>query len=94
MIAVASLPWSYELIGNAARTARRLLLVDVGAISAGLGFLLIAGCAEMAMAKNAAGPPHHIHACAVIANRGDLQRQAADRTIAVLSPARSTSTPW
>ena len=38
IVIVASLPWSYELIGSP-RGRLALLLVDMAAISAGLGFL-------------------------------------------------------
>src|SRR3954453_11315531 len=40
IVVVASLPWSYDLIANA-RGRLALLLIDIAAISAGLGFLLL-----------------------------------------------------
>jgi len=43
IIIVASLPWSYRLIGDPyGRSA--LLLVDFAALGGGAGFLVLAGC--------------------------------------------------
>jgi uncharacterized membrane protein YbhN (UPF0104 family) len=81
LIVVASLPWSYDLIGNA-RGRLALLLVDVGAISAGLGFLLL-GRLPWPWLKTF-WPLRHIHACSVIANEVIFNRSSGPK-IAVLS---------
>ncbi len=81
LIVVASLPWSYELIGNAhGRLA--LLLIDVGAISAGLGFLAF-GRLPWSWLKTF-WPLRHIHACSVIANQVIFNRSSGPK-ITVLS---------
>jgi len=81
LIVVASFPWSYELIGNAhGRLA--LLLIDVGAISAGLGFLVF-GRLPWSWLKTF-WPLRHIHACSVIANQVIFNRSSGPK-IAVLS---------
>lgn len=81
LIVVASLPWSYELIRNAhGRLA--LLLVDVGAISAGLGFLAFGRLPWSWLKKF--WPLRHIHACSVIANQVIFNRGSGPK-IAVLS---------
>jgi len=81
LIVVASLPWSYDLIGNA-RGRLALLLVDVGAISAGLGFLVL-GMLPWPWLKTF-WPLRHIHACSVIANQVIFSRSSGPK-IAVLS---------
>jgi uncharacterized membrane protein YbhN (UPF0104 family) len=81
VIIVASLPWSYHLIGNPyGRSA--LLLVDFAALAGGAGFLLV-GVLPWPWLKRWWGT-HHIHACAVIANRVIFSRQSGPK-IAVLS---------
>jgi glycosyltransferase 2 family protein len=81
IIIVASLPWSYRLIGNAyGRSA--LLLVDLAALAGGAGFLLL-GVLPWPWLKRWWGT-HHIHACAVIANRVIFSKRTGPR-IAVLS---------
>ncbi len=66
VIIVASLPWSYRLIGDPqGRIA--LLLVDFAALAGGLGFLAF-GYLQWAWLKKWWGTLH-IHACAVIADR-------------------------
>jgi glycosyltransferase 2 family protein len=81
IIIVASLPWSYHLIGNAyGRSA--LLLVDLAALAGGAGFLLL-GVLPWPWLKHWWGT-HHLYACAVIANRVIFNRQTGPR-IAVLS---------
>ena len=63
---VASLPWSYNLIDDPhGRSA--LLLVDFAALAGGAGFLIL-GRLHWPWLKRWWGT-HHIHACAVIANR-------------------------
>jgi uncharacterized membrane protein YbhN (UPF0104 family) len=66
IIIVASLPWSYELIADPhGRSA--LLLVDLAALAGGLGFLVF-GALKWRWLKTW-WATHHIHACAVIADR-------------------------
>src|SRR3954466_13268033 len=66
IIIVASLPWSYALIADPhGRSA--LLLVDLAALAGGLGFLVF-GALKWQWLKTW-WATHHIHACAVIANR-------------------------
>ncbi|GLR85538.1 lysylphosphatidylglycerol synthase transmembrane domain-containing protein [Bradyrhizobium iriomotense] len=66
VVIVASLPWSYRLI-NDAQGRSALLLLDLAALAAGLGFLLL-GALNWPWLKRW-WATHHIHACAVIANR-------------------------
>ncbi|MCP1764500.1 lysylphosphatidylglycerol synthase transmembrane domain-containing protein [Bradyrhizobium japonicum] len=66
IVVVASLPWSYELITDPhGRSA--LLLVDLAALAGGVGFLIF-GALKWSWLKTW-WATHHIHACAVIANR-------------------------
>jgi uncharacterized membrane protein YbhN (UPF0104 family) len=66
VIIVASLPWSYQLISDPhGRSA--LLLVDFAALAGGVGFLVL-GMLPWPWLKRWWGT-HHLHACAVIANR-------------------------
>jgi uncharacterized membrane protein YbhN (UPF0104 family) len=66
IVVVASLPWSYELITDPhGRSA--LLLIDFVALAGGLGFLIF-GALKWPWLKTW-WATHHIHACAVIANR-------------------------
>jgi uncharacterized membrane protein YbhN (UPF0104 family) len=83
LLVVASLPWSYDLIANA-QGRLALVAVDVAAIFAGLGFLLL-GALRWSWLKTW-WPTHHFHACAVIANRL-LFNRATGPKIGVLSIA-------
>src|SRR5215475_7530471 len=66
VLIVASLPWSYALIGDAqGRTA--LLLVDFAALAGGMGFLLLGKLPWPWLKRWWA--THHLHACSVIADR-------------------------
>jgi uncharacterized membrane protein YbhN (UPF0104 family) len=66
IIIVASLPWSSHLIADAyGRSA--LMLLDFTALAGGAGFLLLGVLPWPWLTKWWA--THHIHACAVIANR-------------------------
>jgi uncharacterized membrane protein YbhN (UPF0104 family) len=66
ILIVASLPWSYQLITDPhGRSA--LLLVDLAALAGGLGFLVF-GALQWSWLKTW-WATHHLHACAVIANR-------------------------
>jgi glycosyltransferase 2 family protein len=81
VIIVASLPWSYNLIGDPnGRSA--LLFVDFAALAGGLGFLLL-GALHWPWLKRWWGT-HHIHACAVIANRVIFSRRRGPK-VTVLS---------
>jgi uncharacterized membrane protein YbhN (UPF0104 family) len=81
IIIVASLPWSYHLISDPqGRSA--LLLLDFTALACGLGFLLF-GFLRWNWLKRWWGT-HHIHACAVIANRAIFNVHRGPK-IAVLS---------
>jgi hypothetical protein len=81
VIIVASLPWSYRLIGDPqGRSA--LLFVDFAALSGGLGFLVL-GWLRWPWLEQLWGM-HHLHACSVIANRVMFSRDRGP-AIAVLS---------
>jgi uncharacterized membrane protein YbhN (UPF0104 family) len=81
IVIVASLPWSYHLISDpAGRSA--LLLVDFAALAAGLGFLLL-GVLPFPWLKTW-WATHHVHACAVIANRVIFSRDRGPK-VAILS---------
>ena len=83
IIIVASLPWSYDLITDPhGRSA--LLFVDLAALMAGVGFLVL-GWLKWPWLKRWWGT-HHLHACAVIANRVIFSRVQGPK-IAVLSVA-------
>jgi glycosyltransferase 2 family protein len=81
IIIVASLPWSYNLIRNPdGRLA--LLFVDFAALAGGVGFLIL-GMLQWPWLKRW-WVTHHIHACAVIANRVIFSRRRGPK-IVVLS---------
>jgi uncharacterized membrane protein YbhN (UPF0104 family) len=65
VIIVASLPWSYRLIGDP-RGQLALLLVDFAALAGGVGFLLL-GVLPWPWLKRWWGT-HHLHACSRIAD--------------------------
>jgi uncharacterized membrane protein YbhN (UPF0104 family) len=81
VIIVASLPWSYHLI-NDPKGRSALLLVDFAALAGGVGFLIL-GALPWQWLKHW-WATHHIHACAVIANRVIFSRKRGP-TVAVLS---------
>jgi uncharacterized membrane protein YbhN (UPF0104 family) len=66
IVIVASLPWSYRLITDP-QGRSGLLLLDLAALAAGLGFLVF-GALNWPWLKRW-WATHHIHACAAIANR-------------------------
>ena len=81
ILIVASLPWSYTLITDPhGRSA--LLLVDFAALAGGIGFLIF-GALKWPWLKTW-WATHHLHACAVIANRVIFNRTRGPM-IAVLS---------
>jgi uncharacterized membrane protein YbhN (UPF0104 family) len=81
VVIVASLPWSYNLIGDPhGRSA--LLFVDFAALTGGVGFLIL-GRLPWPWLKRWWGT-HHLHACSVIANRVIFSREHGPK-IAVLS---------
>jgi glycosyltransferase 2 family protein len=81
IIIVASLPWSYNLIGDPhGRSA--LLFVDFASLAGGVGFLVL-GALPWPWLKRWWGT-HHLHACAVIANRVIFSRKHGP-ALAVLS---------
>src|SRR3979411_2745149 len=81
IVVVARLPWSYSLITDPhGRSA--LLLVDFLALAGGVGFLVF-GILPWPWLKRWWGT-HHIHACAVIANRVLFSRDRGPK-IAALS---------
>ena len=66
MLITATLPWSYALI-NDPQGRSALLFIDFAALAGGLGFLVF-GALNWAWLKRW-WVTHHIHACAVIANK-------------------------
>jgi glycosyltransferase 2 family protein len=81
VVIVASLPWSYSLIRDPdGRSA--ILLVAFAALACGVGFLVL-GRLQWPWLKHWWGT-HHVHACAVIANRVIFSRQRGPK-VAVLS---------
>lgn len=71
LIVIVSLPWSYQLIDNAAGRSA-LVLVDFAAVVGGLGFLIL-GRLKLPWLKRW-WVTHHVHACSVIANRALFSR--------------------
>ena len=81
ILIVASLPWSYQLITDPhGRSA--LLLVDLAALAGGIGFLIF-GALRWSWLKTW-WATHHLHACAVIANRVIFNAARGPR-VAILS---------
>jgi glycosyltransferase 2 family protein len=80
LIIVASLPWTYELIGNpAGRLA--LVLVDLAALAGALGFLLL-DYLPWAWLKNW-WPIRHVIACSVIANQVVFSARSGPKVVAL-----------
>ena len=81
IVIVASLPWSYSLIGDPhGRSA--LLIIDLAALAGGAGFLVL-GRLPWPWLRRWWGT-HHLYACSVIANRVIFSRVHGPK-IAVLS---------
>jgi uncharacterized membrane protein YbhN (UPF0104 family) len=78
---VATLPWSYYLI-NDPQGRSALLFIDFVALAGGLGFLVFGALSWSWLKRWWA--THHIHACAVIANRVIFSRSLGPK-IAALS---------
>lgn len=83
VVIAATLPWSYRLIADT-NGWLALLLLDLAALAAGFGFLVI-GLLPWPWLKQW-WATHHIHACAVIANRVLFSREHGWR-VATLSIA-------
>jgi uncharacterized membrane protein YbhN (UPF0104 family) len=81
VIIVASLPWSYNLITDT-KGRSALLFVDFAALAGGLGFLVL-GALRWPWLKRW-WVTHHVHACAVIADRVLFSRARGPK-VAVLS---------
>jgi uncharacterized membrane protein YbhN (UPF0104 family) len=81
VIIVASLPWSYRLIGDPDGRAA-LLFVDFAALAGGAGFLIL-GRLRWPWLRRLWGM-HHLQACSDIANRVMFSRERGPK-IAVLS---------
>jgi len=81
IIVVVSLPWSYDLVGNH-RGRYALLLVDIGALAASVGFLILGRLSWKWLTTF--WPTKHVHACSVIANKVIFSRGSGPK-IAVLS---------
>jgi glycosyltransferase 2 family protein len=80
LVIVASLPWSYGMIANGnGRLA--LVLVDLIALSCGLGFLLL-GRLPWSWLKTW-WLTKHVHACSVIANDVIFNRRSGPKIIAL-----------
>src|SRR6202011_4822165 len=78
IIIVATLPWSYNLISDSdGRLA--LLFVDFAALAGGVGFLVL-GMLPWPWLKRW-WATHHIHACAVIANRVIFSRRRGPKVV-------------
>ncbi|MCW5702942.1 MAG: flippase-like domain-containing protein [Bradyrhizobium sp.] len=93
VIIVVSLPWSYHLISDP-RGRSALLLLDFAALACGLGFLLF-GFLRWKWLRRWWGT-HHIHACAVIANRAifSLKRGPKIAVLSVLVHALAVVIAW
>ncbi len=81
IVVVFSLPWSYQLIGDE-RGRLALVLVDLAAMSAGLGFLLL-GYLPWPWLKTW-WPTRHVYACSLVANQVIFNYRAGPK-IAALS---------
>jgi uncharacterized membrane protein YbhN (UPF0104 family) len=81
VIIVASLPWSYNLIGDAGGRSA-LMLVAFIALGGGLGFLVLGALPWPFLRRWWA--THHVHACAVVANRVLFSRARGPK-VALLS---------
>jgi glycosyltransferase 2 family protein len=81
IVVIFSLPWSYQLIGDE-RGRLALLLVDLAAMSAGLGFLLL-GYLPWPWLKTW-WPTRHVYACSLVANQVIFNYRAGPK-IAALS---------
>jgi uncharacterized membrane protein YbhN (UPF0104 family) len=81
IVVVFSLPWSYQLIGDE-RGRLALVLVDLAAVSAGLGFLLL-GYLPWPWLKTW-WPTRHVYACSLVANQVIFNYRAGPK-IAALS---------
>src|SRR6266404_1826587 len=76
IVVVFSLPWSYQLIGDP-QGRLALVLIDLAAISGGLGFLLLGHLPWKWL--RTWWPTRHIHACSLIANRVLFDRHSGPK---------------
>ena len=76
IVVVFSLPWSYRLIGDE-KGRLALVLVDLAAMSAGLGFLLL-GHLPWPWLKTW-WPTRHVYACSLVANQVIFNRQSGSQ---------------
>lgn len=93
IMVVATLPWSYSLIGDPhGRVA--LLLIDFVALAGGLGFLAF-GALQWPWLKTA-WPLHHGHACARIATRVVFTRARGPKvvTLSLLVHVLTVAVAW
>lgn len=81
VVVVVSLPWSYQLIDNE-KGRLALVLVDLAAVSAGLGFLLL-GYLPWPWLKTW-WPTRHIYSCSLVASQVLFHRRSGPK-IAALS---------
>jgi uncharacterized membrane protein YbhN (UPF0104 family) len=81
IVVVVSLPWSFDLIRND-RGRMALILIDIAAMSAGAGFLLVNYLPWKWL--RTWWPTRHIHACSVIANQVLFNRSTGPK-LAMLS---------
>jgi hypothetical protein len=81
LIIVASLPWSYSMIGDS-KGRLALVFVDFTALAGGLGFLLL-GRLNWGWLKSW-WPTKHVHACSVVANQVIFSLRSGPK-IAILS---------
>lgn len=93
VIILATLPWSYQLIDDPhGRSA--LLVLDLAALTAGFGFLLIGQLRWPWLKRWWA--THHLYACAVIANRAIFSRTRGPKvvTLSLLVHVLAVTMAW
>jgi uncharacterized membrane protein YbhN (UPF0104 family) len=93
IIVVLSLPWSYALIADT-QGQLTLVVVDLAAISAGAGFLVL-GAIPLGWLQRW-WPTRHIHACAVIATRAIFDRHSGPKiaTLSFVAHILTVVTAW
>jgi glycosyltransferase 2 family protein len=93
VIILATLPWSYQLIDDPHGRAG-LLVMDLAAVAAGSGFLLLGQLRWPWLKRWWA--THHLYACAVIANRAIFSRTRGPKVVALslLIHVLAVATAW